>query len=824
MNKWKGSLGMKVAAWICLTLCGILLLGSAVGAVMLWDNDFYRSTEKELREQAFSSIANRYSYMALYFLKEEREYDWNETNFRYGIIQAENIDEIDLNDPGSYVERNFTEEVREQDLYMIYQVMTENTVVYYSESLFGGYGIGGRASDSGSVSMPILHICYNKQDGIFYYETVDGFYPVNHVTLERETADGTGIYSFVYDSAQGMYHNTGTSGNPETEVIASEEPVSSLGSAEVSSGDINDDSTYIVDDLTGKTADEILKMEYLTFDMLDSTGWSIETWEMVQLDDTRYLNDGNIVWWINDLYMERQPVMRGENYYAGGDYLYVVHDVERVPYWVVSILPENVGTDWNGDLFEQANTLLTLGWTMRYLVYVIMVCSFAAGVALFVFLMSGAGHQKDREEIVATWLDRVPFDIYLAIAFFAAVILFLIARDASYSLGSLMEIIVYGVYALCIGWLVLATFLTFAVRVKLGQWWRNTLLWRVYDVVKRAAILIYRNLPLFGKAFLLMGGLAFLEFIGMFITWDSRSFGALFVMWLFEKVLLTGIVFVAVFQMKKLREGGNKLAEGDLAHRVDTKNMFWEFKKHGESLNNISIGMSRAVDARMKSERFKTELITNVSHDIKTPLTSIINYVDLLGREELENENALEYVEVLKRQSARLKKLIEDLMEASKASTGNLGVNMEQLEVGVSMVQTVGEFEEKLQANELELLIRRPEESVYILADSRHLWRVIDNLMNNICKYAQPHTRVYINLERQGDRAVLTFRNTSKYPLNITSEELMERFVRGDSSRNTEGSGLGLSIARSLMELMGGSFELYVDGDLFKVVLGMPII
>lgn len=221
----------------------------------------------------------------------------------------------------------------------------------------------------------------------------------------------------------------------------------------------------------------------------------------------------------------------------------------------------------------------------------------------------------------------------------------------------------------------------------------------------------------------------------------------------------------------------------------------------------------------MKSERFRTELITNVSHDIKTPLTSIINYVDLLEKEELENPAAREYLEVLARQSGRLKKLIEDLMEASKASTGNLAVNLERLEAGVFLVQTVGEFEEKTKAAELELIVAKPETPVYIMADGRHFWRVIDNLMNNICKYAQPGTRVYINLEAEEGEVRVTFRNTSRYALNISSEELLERFGRGDSSRNTEGSGLGLSIAQSLMELMQARMELYVDGDLFKVVL-----
>ena len=206
------------------------------------------------------------------------------------------------------------------------------------------------------------------------------------------------------------------------------------------------------------------------------------------------------------------------------------------------------------------------------------------------------------------------------------------------------------------------------------------------------------------------------------------------------------------------------MAEGNLSYKVNTAKMFWECRKHGENLNKINKGMTKAVDERMKSERLKTELITNVSHDIKTPLTSIINYVDLLSKEELHNEKAAEYLEVLDRQSSKLKKLIEDLVEASKASSGNLAVDSQQLEVGVFMTQTVGEFEEKLAAAGLELIISKPDEPVYIMADGRHVWRVFDNLMNNICKYAQTGSRVYVNLEAVSARVSITFRNISKYP------------------------------------------------------------
>ena len=221
----------------------------------------------------------------------------------------------------------------------------------------------------------------------------------------------------------------------------------------------------------------------------------------------------------------------------------------------------------------------------------------------------------------------------------------------------------------------------------------------------------------------------------------------------------------------------------------------------------------------MKSERLRTELITNVSHDIKTPLTSIVNYVDLLSREELQNEKAGEYLEVLQRQSARLKKLTDDLVEASKASTGNLPVSLESLELGVLLDQLSGEYGERLAEKQLTLLVTKPAEAVSVQADPRHLWRVLDNLMSNVLKYAMPGTRVYLDLERENGRAALKLRNISAAPLHVKPEELTERFVRGDSARSTEGSGLGLAIAASLCKLQNIELQLATDGDLFKVTL-----
>jgi signal transduction histidine kinase len=229
--------------------------------------------------------------------------------------------------------------------------------------------------------------------------------------------------------------------------------------------------------------------------------------------------------------------------------------------------------------------------------------------------------------------------------------------------------------------------------------------------------------------------------------------------------------------------------------------------------------MALAVDRQMKSERLKTELITNVSHDIKTPLTSIINYVDLLSRQELEGQSA-EYLAVLDRQAKRLKKLTEDLVEASKASTGNLSVTLERTDVCELVRQAVGEYEERLEAGRLEVVIPPPEQATFVLADGRLLWRVMDNLLSNAVKYAQPDTRVYIDVtDREPGTVTVIVKNISRNRLNVDADELMERFVRGESSRTTEGSGLGLNIARSLVELQKGAFILYVDGDLFKAEL-----
>ncbi len=314
----------------------------------------------------------------------------------------------------------------------------------------------------------------------------------------------------------------------------------------------------------------------------------------------------------------------------------------------------------------------------------------------------------------------------------------------------------------------------------------------------------------------------FAEFIVLVAAINDGAYEVVVLGWIFQTLVLVPLFIVGVLQLNRIAKGAERLANGDLHKPVDTRRMFYDFKKIGNGINSASVGLEKALDARMKSERFRTELISNVSHDIKTPLTSIISYVELL-REQPEDEPAnREYLGTLERQSIKLKKLLEDLIEASKAQTGNLKADLTPCNVNMVLHQVIGEYEERLAASELILKIRVPEEPINIMADTKHLQRVLDNLLVNVSKYAQPGTRVYINLSGGSDNAAIEIKNTSREMLNMSSDELLERFTRGDSSRGSEGNGLGLSIAQSLMELMGGKLNLVVDGDLFKAILLFP--
>ena len=444
---------------------------------------------------------------------------------------------------------------------------------------------------------------------------------------------------------------------------------------------------------------------------------------------------------------------------------------------------------------------LLYGW--RYAILWVAGLSFLAGLLIFIFLLRAAGHRKGSEKIVPSFVDKIPFDVFTVLVI-AAIGVFLTPVMADFDWP---EVLLAAIPCfLLIGLSFLLWCMSFAVRIV--RW-----LWRGFTA-------LIRRLPLLWKWVLGIGAAALVDlfFRNAAVFSHNRTTFFWFLFWL----LAGAATLYAVLAFRRLRTGAREIAAGKLSGKVEEKNLILDFKDHANDLNHIRDGLNAAVEERLKSERFRTELITNVSHDIKTPLTSIINYVDLLQKEQPESETQREYLEVLARQAAKLKKLTEDLIEASKASTGALPVSREKLELGVLLDQTAGEYAEKLNSAELTPVVTKPVEPVYVLADGRQLWRVFDNLMNNVVKYALPGTRVYISLAHGDGKASVTFRNISREALNISVEELTERFVRGDSSRSTEGSGLGLSIAMSLTKLQNGEMTLSVDGDLFKVTLSFP--
>ena len=455
-------------------------------------------------------------------------------------------------------------------------------------------------------------------------------------------------------------------------------------------------------------------------------------------------------------------------------------------------------------------------WLVEHTALTVILTVLFAALALFFFcfLMASAGHWAGHEGIHLTWLGKIPADVWLIVLLCT----FFIGWEAFYWWGRVF-------FCAALVPLVLLFLCAFAAQCKAGTVLRSALiariarfLWRIVRSLFLGLWRIARNLPLLWKTALVMAGVFFLEML--FVLAGYGSVDGIFV--IMKAVELLAALYIAL-NLRTLQKGGEKLARGDFSSPIDTKYLIGDFKRYGQELNDVQSGLEQAVQEQMKAEHLKTELITNVSHDIKTPLTSIVNYVDLLKKENIPSPNAQEYIAVLDRQSHRLKKLTEDLVEASKASSGVLNVDLQPTDVNVLFSQIEGEYQERLAACQLTLVTQPPAPGTVIRADSRLLSRVMDNLVSNICKYALPSTRVYVVSMLSREAVTISFKNVSRDELNISPDELMERFVRGDASRHTEGSGLGLSIARSLVQLQGGRFDLAIDADLFRADITFPL-
>lgn len=450
-----------------------------------------------------------------------------------------------------------------------------------------------------------------------------------------------------------------------------------------------------------------------------------------------------------------------------------------------------------------------------------MVYGFIAGItalACFVFLICSAAHRSGTEECVLLRQDKMPYDLYLPSAILLGTgLCAMLVECVAYELNTVKAVAAALIMA-CLAGVFMALCMTTAARIKTGTLFKNTLIYRLCTGVGMGASSMLSSISGAWRFSLAFAGYLLINALLSYRFFTRGGFLAFLLLLAINGGALY-LLLNMIRQMRTLSAAGQAMANGDLGYCVDTSDMKREFREHGENLNSIGRGMAIAVNERMKSERFKTELITNVSHDLKTPLTSIVTYIDLLQKEDIQDEKAKEYINTIARQSKKLKKLTEDLIDASKASSGALNVNMERVNISELLRQSSAEYGERMEAVNITQVVNMPEEDIYVRADGRLLWRVVENLLQNICRHGMPGTRAYLEASTENGRAVVSFKNISQQQLNIPVEELLERFVQGDESRSGGGSGLGLSIAESLTELMKGKLKLSLDGDLFKVEL-----
>lgn len=487
------------------------------------------------------------------------------------------------------------------------------------------------------------------------------------------------------------------------------------------------------------------------------------------------------------------------------------------------------------DTFRQDNQIFSEYYSYTFPALVIGVVTAIAAIWLFVHILRRSGRiSGDDTAVYLTPIDRIPVEILFIVGLAELIVIFAALESMAVSdsrsiaeITSLEYIMVVGcfegLYLLGITWL-----LSIVRQVKAGCLWQHSLIRSGYIFCRKLVQTVSRQKNLAAKTaecfafYLLINGVLILMLIlGVNNSAPLASLGAL--------LLIIGFnVYILILQIRKakgeesIREATKALAEGDLEYVAPKMKRLYTEQEIIDNIDHLSDGLHKAIEKSLYDERMKTELITNVSHDIKTPLTSIINYVELIKREEVDNEKVQHYLEVLDKKSQRLKQLTEDLVEVSRISSGNIELERVPIDFGELLRQAMGEFEDKFTEHELKMVERIPEEAHMIFADGRRTFRIMDNLLQNIYKYAMPGTRVYIDLTCENERVRLEIKNISKAPLNIEVSELMERFVRGDQSRTTEGSGLGLSIARDLVRMQDGEFQIYLDGDLFKVVIEFP--
>ena len=453
---------------------------------------------------------------------------------------------------------------------------------------------------------------------------------------------------------------------------------------------------------------------------------------------------------------------------------------------------------------------------------------------LLIVLTVREGHRSvkgsDEKAILTYPTDRIPFEVRLVLMYpFVLPIVALVNTSFGdemignlyglYVGNTLYALAVIGIAALIYSLIIAFFYYGFVRRVKAGIWWNTSLLYMIVQKIRKLAGEVFGNMPAIIKTWLPYSLFAIFNLLAAVIIYErSRKTGIILLLGLIIIDAAIGYILYRNFKERcAITDVIDRICEGDINAKADPDSVHGENVRFARAVNRIGQSVSDAVNTSMKDEKMKTDLITNVSHDLKTPLTSIINYVDLLKKENIDNENAIDYINILDEKSQRLKQLTDDLVEASKISSGNIVLQFENINVKALMDQMYAEFYDKFEEKNLTAVTNAPDRELFISADSRSIFRVMENLMTNIYKYALAGTRVYTDIRSNGDKVSICLKNISDNPLNVSTSELMERFVRGDESRTTEGSGLGLSIAKNLTEAMGGNFAIDLDGDLFKV-------
>ena len=777
----------KIVKTLCFLFCFIFLFGTAANVVLgllLTKSNLFYTEKDQLAELAYEEIVEHY----------------NQSDIRYWLQWSE----MGVNDTETELYKNkFSKEKSN----LSFVIKDQN-----GETVLSNYPV----SDKGLTFTKTIQIYeYDMPDYEEYFGGNEADTTVMPDQQEQPTTPETG--------------ETTPAAEPTAEITTAapaEEPTAALPlpGADTNATELQTEATehLIMLDETGMDEDSApVRFKYIYYgetynqDILEhcmkyysseydwycdyaemSDGW------MIFREDEFGISDNGVVYYKGPA----EPTTLNVDFYH--------ENAPHTDYEVTYTLPKTMAAK---DLFYYVEKLA--GFSYGYIRHIVLITVLFALAALvfFILLLVCAGHVKGEDTPQARGLHRIPYDIVCAVIFVIVVALsFFIIDDGPY--GGPVPITVA---ATALASSVLLFIETTVVRCKAKTIGSNIFVVRFFrwlvKLIKNAGE--NRNLLIvLGAVF---AAVTVAELIYSLLVAHEDAFILLL---LFVKLVEIPLVLLAAINMHKVQNGAKRLAEGDLTQKVDTRYLVGPFKKNAEYLNAVNDGVNKAVNERMKSESMKTELITNVSHDLKTPLTSIINYVDLLKGTDIQDEKALEYIDVIDRQSQKLKKLCADVVDASKAATGNIKVNNERTALNVLLGQMAGEYDERLKAASLTPVTELPEKDVYVYADGRLLWRVFDNLMNNVCKYAMPGTRVYLSLNEQGSHAAVTLRNISGSPLNIPPEEITERFVRGDSSRNTEGSGLGLSIAKSMTELMGGAFRIDIDGDLFKVTVTFPTI